>query len=332
MKNKIALLIIMFGLMLFGCDSSSTSLMIEEELQTPISTRTSTPTIEPDATATQTITPSPTRPFIDPIMHLNIEYIPDAAPTQKLDVYLPAEGQGPYPTILAIHGGGFVSLTKGVYRQFANQFAQWGYATVSTNYRLAPRYSYPAQVEDVFCALAWVHANHEEYNLDPQRIIVTGGSAGGYLAAMIGTVDDPTQYLNDCPYTLPEEEAFQGVVAFYARFDLRGFEGDTDLDNLEAYLGAKYEEVPAERLAEISPIVLLDGSERPFLLIHGTEDYVVPSWTSEDFATALEEKEIDVELLLLEVPHYFEIYSLDHPLIIESYAAMVNFMEKVFED
>ena len=100
----------------------------------------------------------------------NQAYIPNGSKEQILDIYLPKTGDDPFPTILAFHGGAFRSgsgyPTKSMYRKFAYHYNDLGYALVSVDYRLAPTYSYPAQVEDVFCALAWVHANHETYSLD----------------------------------------------------------------------------------------------------------------------------------------------------------------------
>jgi acetyl esterase/lipase len=102
----------------------------------------------------------------------DVLYVPEGAARQRLNVYLPAEGNGPFPTVLTIHGGGFRARSKNMYSQIAAHLNQLGYAAVSTNYRLTPNYSYPAQVEDVFCALAWIHANSEEYGFDQEHIFV----------------------------------------------------------------------------------------------------------------------------------------------------------------
>ena len=233
---------------------------------------------------------------------------------QSLDVYLPAEGDGPHPTILAIHGGGFRARSKSLYDEIGPYYAANGVAFVATNYRLTPGHSYPAQVEDSFCALAWVHQNAAEYGFDPDRVVVWGGSAGGYLASMVATVNDPSVYLENCPNEYPSGDAIQAAVIFYGLYDFTNVDDFPSYDvtgGLRAFWGAAYEEIPVERLEEMSPIVQIDGTEPPFLLLHGTADTSVPSVMSERFAEALEQAGVQVELVLLPgVGHAFELQPL----------------------
>jgi len=227
-----------------------------------------------------------------------------------LDVYVPTTGEGPYPTIIGIHGGAFWAGSKNMYSEIGPYYAGKGYAFVSINYRLAPGNSYPAPVEDSFCSLAWVHANADEYGFDPNRVVVSGGSAGGYLAAMVGTVDDPERYLENCPHEYPQGEALHAAVIYYGLYDFTTMDGYPQSD-IEGYLkdfwGAAYEDIPAERFEEMSPIKQIDGSEPPFIILHGTKDGVVPVRLSESFAEALKNAGVDVELVLLESGHAFEL-------------------------
>lgn len=259
----------------------------------------------------------------------------EESPRQRLDVYLPTSGDGPYPTILGIHGGGFYALSKSLYRELGPYFAEQGYAFVAINYRFTSTDSYPAQVEDSFCALAWLYANAEEYGFDPNRVVVTGGSSGGYLASMLGTVDDPDIYLKDCPNEYPSGEAVQAAAIFYGLYDFTNIDDYTVSDvngYLKRFWGAEYEDIPAERLEEMSPIKQIDGSEPPFIILHGTADKEVPSVMSERFAEALEQAGVDVELVLLPgVGHAFELKPLTGEEMTLALGAVDAFLRKILE-
>jgi acetyl esterase/lipase len=110
---------------------------------------------------------------------------------QRLDLYLPAEGKGPFPVILSIHGGAFLGGDKGD-RQVIPMLEglERGYAVVSINYRLSGEAIWPAQIHDCKAAVRWVRANAKQYRLDPDKIATWGGSAGGHLSAMVGTSGD----------------------------------------------------------------------------------------------------------------------------------------------
>lgn len=234
----------------------------------------------------------------------NEEYVTNGNVRHVVDVYLPPEGGGPHPTILAFHGGGFYTRSKSLYTPYARHFTDQGYALVPANYRFLPD-AYPAQVEDAFCALAWIHANGSRFGFDTDRIFVMGDSAGGYLAAMLGTVDTPDLYQGDCPHEIPNSNQPLGVVVVYGFFDLTNLETLTNPGRIEAFMGGAIDELPQERLAEMSPLSWVDGSEPPFLMIHGTEDQTTSSRASVDFAEALEAVGVEGRLFLAEERHAF---------------------------
>jgi dipeptidyl aminopeptidase/acylaminoacyl peptidase len=102
---------------------------------------------------------------------------------------------------------------------------------------------------------------------------------------------------------------------------------------LEPYMGATFGDVPAELLAEMSPVSWVNGSEPPFLLIHGLSDTIIPVWMAEDFASALEEAGVEVELLLLQAGHDFIIYEpLSTPVNVQSLEATEAFLAALFKD
>jgi hypothetical protein len=112
----------------------------------------------------------------------------DDSPRQRLDIYLPDQGDGPFPVIVAIHGGGFEGGDKDEMQIWAMMSGlQRGYAVAPINYRLSGEATFPAPVQDCKAAVRFLRANSIKYQLDPNRIAAWGGSAGGYFAAMLGT-------------------------------------------------------------------------------------------------------------------------------------------------
>ena len=113
------------------------------------------------------------------------------SPAQRLDLYLPRQGQTPYPVVLAIHGGGFISGDKadGQVTPVLESLRR-GYAVAAVNYRLSGEATFPAAINDVKAAIRWLRAHAGEYQLDPARFAAWGESAGGNLAALAGTSGD----------------------------------------------------------------------------------------------------------------------------------------------
>jgi len=107
----------------------------------------------------------------------------------KLDLARPAKGQGPFPLIVCIHGGGWQLGDKGGYINAIRAFAKRDYVAVSVNYRLAPKHKFPAQIEDVKCAVRYLRSRAEELNINAAMVGATGDSAGGYLSLMLGLLD-----------------------------------------------------------------------------------------------------------------------------------------------
>ena len=117
----------------------------------------------------------------------DIEYARVGNKSLKLDLYLP-EGQGPFPLIIWVHGGGWTSGDKSLSAN-SSQIRQTtrGYAVASVNYRLSQEAKFPAQIEDCKAAVRWLRANATQYNVDPSRVAAWGSSAGGHLVALMGT-------------------------------------------------------------------------------------------------------------------------------------------------
>jgi acetyl esterase/lipase len=220
---------------------------------------------------------------------------------QQLDIAWPKQA-GPHPLVVLIHGGGWSGGDKSAYHGALRLLAGQGYVAASVNYRLAaaPRNVFPAAVEDVRCAVRWLRANASDYGIDPSRVAALGHSAGGHLAAMLGTAADVPGLDGACP--LPEvSPEVSAVVALAGPHDIRtaGPLDSSQRSMVENFLGVRPEADP-ERALFASPAVHADATDPPFLLIHGTADDVVPIRQSRSMQDTL--RAAGVPATLVELP------------------------------
>lgn len=225
------------------------------------------------------------------------------SPNQKLDIYWPAEGAGPFPVILAIHGGAFMGGDKhNVQLTPMLEGLKRGYAVVSMNYRMSGEAKFPALVQDVRAAIRWIRANAEEFLFDPQRIIPWGGSAGGYLSLIAGVAAGVPE-LDDLSLGNPEQSSdVQAVVAWFPPTDFlkmdeqlaeSGFLPPPEFAHSHEnspeslILGQKITEIPTlVRIA--NPETYIHPGLPPFFIQHGNMDNTVPYQQSLHFARKLE--------------------------------------------
>ena len=120
-----------------------------------------------------------------------------------LDVYYPNGTSRPLPTIVSIHGGGYVYGSKEIYRRYGMDMARRGFAFVNFNYRLAPRWKFPTPLWDTNAVMEWICKNAARYHLDPQRIILVGDSAGAQLASQYGAIAANSAYAAQFHMTVP---------------------------------------------------------------------------------------------------------------------------------
>ncbi len=213
-------------------------------------------------------------------------------PAWRLDVYEPRERTGDRaPAIVQIHGGSWASGDKssqGI--PLLHRLAKAGWVGFNVNYRLSPGVDALAQLRDLKAALAFIRTSADRFGIDPSRIAVTGGSAGGHLAALVGLTANDRRYQ---PGFEEVDTSVAAVVPFYGVFDFTNDAGDfgpTFVPYLErVVVQAKLAEEP-ERFRELSPLYLVETGRSeppPFLLIHGLNDTVVSANESQRFATAL---------------------------------------------
>ncbi|MGQ9649828.1 MAG: alpha/beta hydrolase fold domain-containing protein [Phycisphaerae bacterium] len=116
----------------------------------------------------------------------NVEYGRVGERLLQLDLYQAKGIRKPVPAVILIHGGGWKSGNRQIYRYYCIKLAEKGYVTATISYRLSKEAPYPAAVEDAKCAVRWLRANAGKHHVDPNEIAVLGGSAGGHLAMMVG--------------------------------------------------------------------------------------------------------------------------------------------------
>ena len=226
-----------------------------------------------------------------------------------LDLTRPKQpAQGDMPAVVFIHGGGWVEGDKKSYHPFMFHLSQRGVVCITVSYRLAPRSHFPDQLEDVKCAVRWLRAHAKEYHVDPARIMAFGDSAGAHLAALLGVTAGQPQWEGQGGHA-EQSSAVCAVVGIAGAYDLPlGYqnsvhqqpkEGAAVRNLMEVCLDGKPEQIPA-RYRDASPVTHVKHDSPPMMLLHGTDDTLVPIEQSERFAEKLRAAGVDVELLRIE--------------------------------
>lgn len=196
----------------------------------------------------------------------------ESKPAKKMlaDLYLP-KGEGTFPTILMVHGGAWFSGNKTHVTLHARDVASAGYAVVAINYRLAPTYKFPAQVDDCRTALRWIKKNASKYGFDTERVAAYGYSAGAHLACLLGM----TQAESETNAGVPRVRA---VVAGGTPCEFSWIPAQSE--RLAFWLGGSPTQVP-DRYKAASPTSFVDTKDPPTFLFHGMGDNVVPLSSAE---------------------------------------------------
>jgi len=232
---------------------------------------------------------------------LDIQYA-RSSPAQKLDVYLPDKGKGPFPTVVHVHGGAFAIGDKGNadLERFLPGVGR-GYAVVSIDYRLSGEAIFPAALQDCKAALRWLRANGKDYELDTERVATGGQSSGGNFSAMM-CVSAGVELFEDPALGHPEQStAVQAGFDWYGPTDFslmdeqlaangKGVCDHSEPDSPESkYLGEPVPEVP-DRVALANPMTWVNPEMAPLLIQHGRDDVGVPMQQSMELARVIREK------------------------------------------
>ncbi|MFI6335439.1 alpha/beta hydrolase fold domain-containing protein [Streptomyces sp. NPDC050535] len=231
--------------------------------------------------------------------------IPAGSRPLTVDLWLPADATGPVPVVVFVHGGGWrMGLRDDLGPRFRHwepgpfaRMAQEGFAVACPDYRLSGEAPHPAQTDDLAALLGWLHTRSADLGLDTARTVMWGESAGGHLAALTALTH----------HTRTDTAAVMGCVTWYAPTDLPALAEDfpegvydtRDPASFEALLvgGALADRPEAAR--DASPVTHVGPQAPPFLLLHGTDDVLVPTRQSVRLADALRQAGHDPDLRLL---------------------------------
>lgn len=209
--------------------------------------------------------------------------------SMALDIYQTKDvGSYPKPTLIFVHGGGWKGGERSDYLPYLIDYARKGYVAITVSYRLSRIAKFPAAVQDLNCAVRWVKANAETHGIDPERIALIGGSAGGHLSMMVGYGGNDPLFEEDCPFG--ESSSVKAVINLYGPTDLTTEEAKKRNEPI-SFLGAKYDENP-EIYRKASPRFYITPEAPPTLIFHGTIDTVVPVSQSDSLSLWLNDVDI----------------------------------------
>jgi acetyl esterase/lipase len=237
----------------------------------------------------------------------DLAYVEGGHERQKLDLYLPPSGAR-WPLVVSIHGGAFRMGSKDAEpARSAGAFVSRGFAVAAINYRLSQHAVFPAQIEDCKAAVRWLRANAARHGYDPARVASYGGSAGGHLAAMLGTTGDVTAF--DAGANLGQSSRVQAVVDFFGptdflqmdahRLSAQAMVHDTPDSPESQLVGGPIRDHP-DRVARANPITYATADDPPFLIVHGDADALVPHHQSVLLDAALRKAGVPVQLVTIE--------------------------------
>lgn len=247
---------------------------------------------------------------------------------QTLDLFLPpVDGDKPLPLVVYIHGGGWQNGDKRKAVAWGVPvFLKAGFAAASINYRLSDEAQWPAQLHDCKAAIRWLRAHAREHGIDPNRIGVFGESAGGHLVSMLGVTNEDEMKEGSIGMNRFVKGSVSCVLDIFGPTDLlklgREKAGDTVADKaLTGLFGGPLEQNILSA-KDASPINYVSRDDVPFLILHGTEDALVPYTQSVEFAAALKRAGVPVSMISVLGANHQNLRSEDLD------ARMVNFFKR----
>jgi acetyl esterase/lipase len=230
----------------------------------------------------------------------------------QLELLVPSGTSAPVPVMVWIHGGGWFSGSRLPIPSGVSALCSQGYAVASVDYRLVPDAIWPAQLHDVKAAVRWLRAHADSYGLDPDRFAAWGESAGGHLAAMLGTTGGLSSVTigrasvdleGSVGDHLDESSRVQAVVDWYGATDflqMRFYPATSNHDAMGSpesrFVGGPIQKNP-ERAATANPISHISPDDPPFLVMHGTIDDLIPFNQSELLVEALRQRGVPVSFV-----------------------------------
>ncbi len=251
------------------------------------------------------------RPDVEVVRDINYT---EGGKRARLDIYRPkGVDLENAPVLVQVHGGGWTIGTKEQQGLLLmNRMAERGWVCVAMNYRLAPKHPFPAQIIDVKKAIAWTRENIASYGGDPSYLVITGGSAGGHLAALAALTPGEADYQ---PGFEDADTSVAGCVPFYGVYDLAGLTGDKAATDMRDYfLGPRvFKKDPSTHLDDFvkaSPLAHVSPDAPDFFVLHGANDSLVHVGQARAFVEELK-AESKATVTYAEFPgaqHAFEVF------------------------
>ena len=227
---------------------------------------------------------------------LNVVYTTVNGWEGKMDLYLAPKGKGPSPVVINIHGGGWNHGVKESQTGF-NTFFKMGYAVANMEYRLTGQATAPAAVQDTRCALIYLIKNAKELNIDPDKIVIMGGSSGGHLALMGGLLANDHRFDGNCPGV--DNIKVAAIIDKYGITDVWdwGYGSHITSKSATRWLGDKSQDKAFA--ASVSPITYVNKNSPPTFIVHGDADPTVPYQQSIDLYKKLISAGVKTEFITI---------------------------------
>jgi acetyl esterase/lipase len=248
----------------------------------------------------------------------------------KMDLLIPDKKEN-MPVIVYVPGGGFISANKNNMVQLCSHLSEQGYVVAAIEYRVAPSVRFPAPLEDVKAAVRYLKANAGRFSIDPARVGVIGGSAGGYLTALMATTNGMTAF--DKGEHLDQNSRITCAVDLYGISDLTRI-GDDYSDTVKelhkspgatealwvngsGVFGGRDGGILAdpEAAEKANPIHYISSTSAPLLLLHGSADTVVSPSQTDLLFQALQKKGIPSERYIVPGAPHGGVYWIQEPVL-----------------
>ncbi len=225
----------------------------------------------------------------------------------KMTLYIPNEGGAALrPGMVLIHGGGWILGTRYQQAWYCRQFARHGYVVMTIDYRLMPKCAFPDCLHDCKAAVRWLRLNAQRYQVDPDRIVTFGASAGGHLAALLATTSPRDGLEGDVNPGVSSE--VRAAISLYGAVDLTlyrdlsrlGKMGKVTSNFFREFTTRNMGEMNGTALAAASPITYAGPDTKPIIFVHGTNDHLVHYEQSVRFHDRLEKLGVPTRLITLE--------------------------------
>lgn len=258
----------------------------------------------------------------------DITYVQRDGRALQLDLYLPKVRSTRIPGVVFVHGGGWRTGVRANFAPMAIRMAERGYAAATVSYRLSPEAAYPAAIHDVKAALRWMRAHAGDYGIDPARLAVAGGSAGGQIASLVGVTNGLARFDPDAGNAV--SSAAQAIVNIdglsdFTSVEARKYEDDPakQPSSAGAWFGGRYADKEA-LWREASPTFYVHAATPPILFIGSGQARF--SVGRQEMMAKLDAAGVPARVVLLpDTPHSFWLFD---PWLAPTVEATVRFLDE----